>query len=192
MCNSKKSKFLKEQEAKGALSNLLGKKVLILSKHTWVILLKDKKGITITSDFQKMLDESNRKSNKTWADKGSEFYNRSMKSLLQNNDMEMHSQHNEGKSVVVERFIRTLKNKTYKCLYCKLDDKYNNTYHNTVKMKPVDVKSSTYNDSIKENNNKDPKFKTGDIVRISKYKNKSKFSKTKLFRSKYKKRIGFI
>ena len=102
VCNSKKSKFLKEQEAKGALSNLLGKKELILNKHTWVTLLKDKKGITITSDFQKMLDESNRKSNKTWADKGSEFYNRSMKSLLQNNDMEMHSQHNEGKSVVVE------------------------------------------------------------------------------------------
>ena len=116
-----------------------------------------------------MLDESNRKSNKTWVDKGSEFYNRSMKSLLQNNDIEMYSQHNEGKSVVAERFIRTLKNIIYKCLYCKLDDKYNNTYHNTVKMKPADVKSSTYNDSSKENNNKDPKFKIGDIVRISKY-----------------------
>ena len=141
----------------------------IYSKHTWVILLKDKKGITITNDFQKMLDETNRKSNKTWVDKGSEFYNRSMKSLLQNNDIEMYSQHNEGKSVVAERFIRTLKNIIYKCLYCKLDDKYNNTYHNTVKMKPVDVKSSAYNDSSKENNNKDPKFKIGDIVRISKY-----------------------
>ena len=52
--------------------------------------------------------------NKIWADKGSEFYNGSMKSFLQNNDTEMYSTHNEGKSVVAERFIRTLKNKIYK------------------------------------------------------------------------------
>ena len=55
----------------------------------------------------------------------------------------------------------------------KLDDivnKYNNTYHRTIKMKPVDVKLSTYIDSNKEINDKDPKFKIGDIVRISKYK----------------------
>ena len=56
----------------------------------------------------------------------------------------------------------------------KLNDifnKYNNAHHNTIKMKPVDVKSSTYIDSSKEINDKDPKFKIGDIVRISKYKN---------------------
>ena len=56
----------------------------------------------------------------------------------------------------------------------KLDDivnKYNNTYLNTIKIKPVDVKSNTYIDSSKEINNKDPKFKIGDTVRISKYKN---------------------
>ena len=54
----------------------------------------------------------------------------------------------------------------------KLDDivnKYNNTYHSTIKMKPVDVKSSTYIDSSKEINDEDPKLKIGDIVRISKY-----------------------
>ena len=50
-------------------------------------------------------------------------------------------------------------------------NKYNNTYHSTIKMKPANVKSSTYIDSSKEINNKDPKFKIGDIVRISKYKN---------------------
>ena len=77
-------------------------------------LLKDKKEITITSSFQKILDESNHKPNKVWADKGNEFYNRSMKSFFQNNYTEVYSMHNEGKPVVAERFIRTLKNKIYK------------------------------------------------------------------------------
>ena len=81
----------------------------------------------------------------------------------------MYSTHNEGKSVVAERFIRTLRNEIYKYmtlisknLYIdKLDDivnKYNNTYHKTIKMKPVDIKSNTYINSGKEINDKDPKF----------------------------------
>ena len=93
----------------------------------------------------------------------------------------MYSTHNEGKSVIAERFIRTLKSKIYnymtsvsKNVYIdKLDhivNKYNNTYHSTIKMKPVDVKARTYINSSKENNEKVPKFKIGDIVRISKYK----------------------
>ena len=94
----------------------------------------------------------------------------------------MYSTHNEGKSVVAERFIRTLKNKIYKHMTAvsknvyidKLDDivnEYNNTYHRTIKMKPIEVKDNTYIDSIKEVNDKDPKFKVGDHVRISQYKN---------------------
>ena len=94
----------------------------------------------------------------------------------------MYSTHNEGKSVIAEQFIITLKNKIYKYLTSvsnnvyidRLDDivnKYNNIYHNTIKMKPVDVKSNTNIDSSKEINDKDPKFKVDDIVRISKYKN---------------------
>ena len=94
----------------------------------------------------------------------------------------MYSTHNEGKSVIAERFIRALKNKIYKYMTSvsknvyidKLEDisnKYNNTYHTTIKMKPVVVKSNTYIDSSKEINDKDPKFKIGDIARISKYKN---------------------
>ena len=83
----------------------------IYSKYAWVIPLKDKKGITITNAFQKFLNGFNRKPNKMWLEKGSEFYNRSMKSFLQNDDIKMYSTHNEGKSVVAERFIRTLKKK---------------------------------------------------------------------------------
>ena len=94
----------------------------------------------------------------------------------------MYSMHNEGKSVVAERFIRTLKNKIYKYMAAisknvyidKLDDivnECNNTYHRTITMKPVDVKDNTYTDFEKKVNDKDPKFKIGDHVRISKYKN---------------------
>ena len=70
-------------------------------------LFKDKKGITITNAFQKILDESKRKTNKIWEDKGSEFDNRSVKSWIEKNDKEIYSTHNEGKSIVSERFIRT-------------------------------------------------------------------------------------
>ena len=77
------------------------------------VLWKIKKGITVTNAFQNILDESNCKSNKIWVHKASEFYYRSMKSWLQDNDIEMHSRHNEGKSVVTEKFIRTLKNKFF-------------------------------------------------------------------------------
>ena len=95
----------------------------------------------------------------------------------------MISIHNEGKSVIAERFIRTLKTKIYKYLTSlsknvlidKLNDmvnEYNNTCHRTIKMKPVDVKDNTYIDSMElHSNDKDPKFKVGDRVRISKYKN---------------------
>ena len=82
----------------------------IFSKYACIVSLKDEKGVSIVNEFQKILDDSKRKPNKIWVDKGSEFYNRSMKSLLQDNDIVMYSTHNEGKSVVAERFIKTLKN----------------------------------------------------------------------------------
>ena len=154
----------------------------IFSKYTWVVPLKDKKGVSIVNAFQKILKESNRKPNKVWVDKGSEFYNDSFKKWFKDNDIEMHSTHNEVKSVVAERFNRTLKTKIYKYMTSisnsvyinKLDDivnEYNNTHHTTIKMKPVNVKDNTYIDASKEVNDKDPKFKVGNCVRISKYKN---------------------
>ena len=86
----------------------------IFSIYAWVVPLKDKKGISIVNAFQKILKESDRKPNKIWVDKGSEFYNNSFKKWLKDNDIEMYLIHNEGKSVVAERFIRTLKTKIYK------------------------------------------------------------------------------
>ena len=117
----------------------------ISSKYASVVPLKDKKGVRIVNDFQKILDDSDRKPNKIWVDKGREFRNNSFKKWLKDNDIEMHSIHNEGKSVAAERIIRTLKTKIYKYMTLvsknvyidKLDDmvgEYNNTYHRTIKM----------------------------------------------------------
>ena len=94
----------------------------------------------------------------------------------------MYSTNNEGKSVVGERFTRTLKNKINKQMTSKsktvhtdkLDEivnKQNNTYHNANKIKPANVKDNTYIDFYKKNNKEDPKFKAGDHIKISKYKN---------------------
>ena len=154
----------------------------IFRKYTWIVPLKDKKVISIFKAFQSILKQSNRKPNKIWVDKGSEFYNAYFKKWLRDNDLVMYSIHNEGKSVVAERFIRTIKSKIYKYMTSisknvyinKLDDivnEYNNTYHNTIKMKPIDVKDNTYINTSTKINYKDPKFKVGDRVRISKYKN---------------------
>ena len=119
-----------------------------------------------------VLKKSNCKPNKIWVDKGSEFYNSSFKKWLKDNDIEMYSKNNVGRSVIVERFIKTLKNKIYKYMTSisknvyidKLDDtvKKYNTYHKSIKMKPVDVKDNTYIGFLKKVNDKNPKFKVGD------------------------------
>ena len=99
--------------------------------------------------------------------------------MVRKNDLEMYSTHNKEKSVVAEVFIRTSKNKIDKHMTAvsknvyinKLSDivnENNNTHYRTIKMKPVDVKDNTYIDFDKEVNDKDPKFKVGDHIRISK------------------------
>ena len=126
------------------------------------------------------------KSNKIWVGKSSEFYNTPMKSWLEKNTIEMYSTHNKGKSVIAERFLRTLniKNKIYKYIISKpkkvyidkLDhivNKYNNKYHSTTKVKPVDGKSSTHINSSKEITYASSDLKGKEIVRTL-YKNKSK------------------
>ena len=154
----------------------------LYSKYAFVIPLKDKKGISIVNAFNKMIKQSNRKPNKIWVDQGGEFYNNVFEKLLSDNDINMYSTYNEGKSVVGERFIRTLKNKLYKHMtatgknvyYDVLDDvanKYNNTKHSTIKIKPTDVGDNNKNVYIDEHDEKYSRFKVGDRVRISKFKN---------------------
>ena len=109
-----------------------------LGKYAWVAPLKNKEKFTNTNAFQKILKQSNRKPGKIWVDKGSKFYNSSFEKWLKDNDIEMYSIYQEGKSVVADRTIRTKIYKyttsTSKNVYIdKLDDnlnKYNNTYNN--------------------------------------------------------------
>ena len=96
----------------------------IFSKYAGLVSLKDKKGITITNAFQKILKESYRKPNKIWLVKGIGFYNSSFKKWLKDNDINMYLIHNEGKSVVAERFIRALKTIIYKYMTSVLKNAY--------------------------------------------------------------------
>ena len=115
----------------------------LFSKYVWVFLLKDKRWITIANAFQKIISKE-RKPNKLSADQGGEFCNRFLKRFLKINNIEMYSTYNEGKSVVTERFIKTLKKKIFKHMaavskhayFDVLDDivKYNNTVRRTIKM----------------------------------------------------------
>ena len=161
----------------------------LFSKYAWVVPLKDKKETSIVNAFKKIISKESkaeskgpRKPIKIWVDQGSKFYNQSFKDFLKINNVEMFSTFNERKSVVAERFNRTLKNKISKHMtaisknvyFDVLDDivdKYNNTVHRTIKMKTIDVTYDSYVEYNKDSNLKNPKFKVGDHVRISKYKN---------------------
>ena len=168
----------------------------LFSKYAWVVPIKDKKGTSIVNAFKKILSDSNRKPNKIWVNQGTEFYNKPLKDFLKINNIEMYSTCIEKKSVVAERFIRTLRNKIFKHMtafsknvyFEVLDDivnKYNNAVHKTIKMKPIDIKGDYYVESNKNafntiafnkdsmelnsmhSDKKNPKFKVGDYVRIS-------------------------
>ena len=156
--------------------------IKLFSKYAWVIPIKDKKGTSIVNAFKKIISKGQRKPNKIWVDQGSEFYNNTFKDFLKINNIEMYSTYNEGKSVVAERFIRTLKNNIFKHMTIisknvytdmlnYIVNKYNNTIHKTIKMKPIDVTNDSYAEYSADFNKKGPRFKVNDHVRISKYKN---------------------
>ena len=157
----------------------------IFSKYSWVIPLKDKKGITIKNALQKIFNK--RKPKFLWTDKGKEFYNKQVQYLLNENNIKLYSTNDsEIKSSVVERFNKTFKNMMYKkftennntIFYNILDElvnNYNNKYHSTIKMTPIEG-SKKINEKKKniynfEKTKKPGKFKIGDRVRISLEKN---------------------
>ena len=153
----------------------------MFSKYAWVVPIKDKKGTSIVNAFKKIISKE-RKPNKIWVHQGSDFYNKTLKFFFKINNIKMHSTYNEGKFVITERFIRTLKNKIFKHMtaipknvyFDVLDDiinKHNNTVHKTIKMKPIDITGDSYVEYNENPNKKDSKLKVGDHVRISKHQN---------------------
>ena len=153
----------------------------LFSKYAWVGPLKVKRGISIVDAFQKIMSQT-RKQNKIWVDQGGGFCNNLFKRFLKTSNIEMCSTYNEGKSVVAERFIETLKNKIFKhtaavsknFYFDVLDDivnKYNNAVNRTIKMRSIDVTSDSYAEYSEDSNVTKPKFKVSNHVTISKYKN---------------------
>ena len=153
----------------------------IFSKFGWIIPLKDKTGKSVSEGFERIFKE--RKPKKIWVDKGREFYNKDVKSLI-----ELYSTENEEKSCVVERWIRTMKEKMFKYFTAnstqkyidildKLVEQYNNTKHSSIKMTPVEASKHKNEDTVWKNlygdfkvKYKKPKYSVGDKVRISKKK----------------------
>ena len=147
----------------------------VFTKYAWVKSLKDKKGKTVPNAFIEVVNGSNRKPNKLWVDQGREFCNKLMQEWLDNNDILMYLTHNKSKSVIAERFIKTLNmtandSKSYLSYLNKLVDQYDNTYHHSVGKKPINADYSALTEKV-ETNPKAPMFKVNDRVRITKYKN---------------------
>ena len=158
----------------------------IFSVYSFAILLKDKKGINVKSALQKIFIQRSPKF--SWTDRGTEFCNKEVQDLLNENNIKLYSTNNsEIKSSVVERFNRTFKNMMYKkftennntIFYNIIDDlvnKYNNKYHSTIKMTPIEGSKIINKKKIQniynfEKTTKSGKFKIGDRVRISLEKN---------------------
>ena len=141
----------------------------VFTKHAWVKPLKDKKGKTVLNVFIEIVNESNRKPNKLWIDQGREFYNKFMQEWLDNNYILLYLTHNEGKPIISEMFIKTVKAKIYKKKAAKesksylpylnkLVDQYNSTYHHSIGKKPINANYSALTEKI-ETNPKATKFK---------------------------------
>ena len=161
----------------------------VFSKYGWIIPLKDKKGETVMNAFKMILKEG-RKPHYLWTDKGKEYYNKHVKELLDKNKITLYSTENEEKSSVCERWNRTIKtrmwkqftvqgNTQYLDMLPKLVKQYNNTKHSSIKMKPIEASKRENEGTVyfnlygdMEQSSSKPKFKIGDMVRISKYKRK--------------------
>jgi co-chaperonin GroES (HSP10) len=162
----------------------------VFSKFAWCVPLKNK---TAKSTLDAVIDvvlKSERLPEKIWVDKGSEFYNKDFKNWAKQNGIVMYSTYGESKSVVVERFLQTLKNMLTKYFSAtntrnwvkilpKIMKKYNNRIHKTIGMTPTEASAdtnegkvftalnNTYHENVKKGTQK---FKVGDYVRISRMK----------------------
>ena len=154
----------------------------IFSKYGWLIPIKDKKGITVANALKTIFKE--RRPDKLWVDNGKEFYNKDVKGLI-----EIYSTNNEEKSSVVERWIRTMKEKMYKYFTANstrvyidvlqdLVHDYNNARHSTIKMTPAEASKKINENKVYSNlypvkitKPIKPRFAVGDKVRIVKKKN---------------------
>ena len=154
----------------------------IYSKYAWVKGLTDKKGISVGNAFKEIIDKYGRKPDKIWVDNGKEFYNIFFEKFSNDNNIEMYLIYNEGKLLVAERVIGTLKTNIYKYVtaindnvyYDHLDkivEKYNNTVNRSIKMKPINVKNSDNKTYVVTPNKQSAKFKINDLLRISQFKN---------------------
>ena len=161
----------------------------VFSKYGWIIPLKDKKAETVTLAF-KIIFKSGRIPKFLWTDKGSEFYNKHLRALLDKHNIKLYSTYNEEKSSVIERWNRTMKGRMWKkftelnttqylVMLPKLVEEYNHTKHSSIKMTPIEASKKKNEDLVYYNLygdmevvKKKPKFKVGDKVRISKYKRK--------------------
>lgn len=163
----------------------------VFSKFAWSIPIKDKYGRSIVSAFQDLFSKTNRKPKFLWVDKGGEFYNTGLTNYLKEFNISMYSTFSESKSVVVERFNRTIKDfifryftshntKKWINIIPKFLDMYNNRIHSTIKMTPTEASNKENEDEvyqtfvdkdIKERLLQPPNYDVGDIVRISRLKN---------------------
>ena len=158
------------------------------SKFAWSVPLKDKKGETVLDAFKYIVEISKRKPAYIWVDEGKEFYNKDMTAWLKAEKITRYSTHGEHKSAIAERFNRTLKERMWHRFTAEntriwidmLDDlvsKYNNSYHETIRMRPIDASKQENESEVWENLFRDDeqaktskKFKIGDTVRISRIK----------------------
>ena len=166
----------------------------LYTRYAWVVPLKRKTANEVREAFEKTFKDSGRKPKRLWCDHGKEFYNKQVKPLFD----EVYSTENEGKAVVIERFNRTLKGMLFKKfteqnsqrwikILPKIVSKYNNKIHSSIGVTPAEASKDptiarAVRDKIMQNNmenennsqlqNKKPKFKVGDRVRIFKWKNR--------------------
>lgn len=160
----------------------------VFSKYGWIVPLKNKTGLSVTAAFKTLFEDQT--PSKLWTDDGKEFYNKDMNNLLEKHNIKIYSTKNEEKASVVERWNRTIKrnmwkyftaNNTHKYLDIlqPLVDKYNNTYHHSIKCTPKEARDPQKHTHVLQALYGDtqelatkPKFSVGDIVRIDKKKRK--------------------